>query len=292
MSQSITIPPHGGKLIDRVLHGEAREEAISRAPSLRRIALNARTMSDLELIATGAYSPLEGFMGEADYRSVIHDMRLAGGLAWPLPITLAVRRSAADTLRVGEDVALVSPWEELLGILHLEERFPYDGREEARLVYGTEDPRHPGAEYQLTRGDVLLGGKVDLVSRPPLKGFESHRLDPAETRARFQALGWRSVVGFQSQQPMHRAHEYIQKCALEPLDGLLIHPLVGQTKLDELPSRVRVQCYQVLVEQYYPRDRAILAVFPGAMRYAGARETLLHALIRKNYGCTHFIVGR
>src|SRR3989454_11234528 len=292
MSQSITIPPHGGKLIDRVLHGEAREEAISRAPSLRRIALNARTMSDLELIATGAYSPLEGFMGEADYRSVIHDMRLAGGLAWPLPITLAVRRSAADTLRVGEDVALVSPWEELLGILHLEERFDYDGREEARLVYGTEDPRHPGAQYQLTRGGVLLGGTIDLVSRPPLPGFEPYRLDPAQTRARFQALGWRTVVGFQSQQPMHRAHEYMQKCALEPLDGLFIHPLVGQTKLDELPSEVRVRCYQVLVEQYYPTNRVVLAVFPGAMRYAGPRETLFHALVRKNYGCTHFIVGR
>ncbi len=292
MSQTMTIPPHGGKLIDRVLHGEAREEAIGRAPSLRRIALNARTMSDLELIAVGAYSPLQGFLGEADYRSVIHDMRLAGGLAWPLPITLAVRRSAADALREGEDVALVSPWEELLGILHLEERFPYDGREEARLVYGTEDPRHPGAEYQLTRGEVLLGGPVDLVSRPPLKGFEPYRLDPTDTRARFQALGWRTVVGFQSQQPIHRAHEYIQKCALEPLDGLLIHPLVGKTKLDELASEVRVRCYQVLVEQYYPKDRVILAVFPGAMRYAGPRETLFQALVRKNYGCTHFIVGR
>ena len=292
MSQTMTIPPHGGKLIDRVLHGEAREEAIGRAPSLRRIALNARTMSDLELIAVGAYSPLQGFLGEADYRSVIHDMRLAGGLAWPLPITLAVRRSAADALREGEDVALVSPWEELLGILHLEERFPYDGREEARLVYGTEDPRHPGAEYQLTRGEVLLGGTVDLVSRPPLKGFEPYRLDPADTRAQFQALGWRTVVGFQSQQPIHRAHEYIQKCALEPLDGLLIHPLVGKTKLDELASEVRVRCYQVLVEQYYPKDRVILAVFPGAMRYAGPRETLFQALVRKNYGCTHFIVGR
>src|SRR6266542_4300882 len=292
MSQAVTMPPHGGKLVDRVLRDEAREEATSLASSLPRIALNARTMSDLELIAVGAYSPLEGFMGEADYRSVLHDMRLAGGLAWPLPITLAVRRSAADTLREGEDVALVSPREDLLGILHLEERFPYDGREEARLVYGTEDPRHPGAEYQLTRGEVLLAGKVDLVGRLPLKGFEPYRLDPAESRARFQALGWRTVVGFQSQQPIHRAHEYIQKCALEPLDGLLIHPLVGKTKLDELASEVRVRCYQVLVEQYYPKDRVILAVFPGAMRYAGPRETLFQALVRKNYGCTHFIVGR
>ncbi len=291
-SVGTTIPPHGGVLVDRVLRGEARDEAGRRVSSLKRIALNARTMSDLELIAVGAYSPLEGFIGEADYRSVLHEMRLANGLPWPLPITLAVRRADADTLREGEEVALVSPWEEPLGILHLKERFPYDGREEARLVYGTEDPRHPGAHYQLARGDVLLAGKVDLITRPPLKGFEAYRFDPSATRARFEALGWRTVVGFQSQHPIHRAHEYVQKCALEPLDGLLIHPLVGQTKLDEVPSEVRVRCYQVLVEQYYPKDRVVLAVFPGAMRYAGPRETLFHALVRKNYGCTHFIVGR
>ena len=195
-------------------------------------------------------------------------------------------------MREGDEVALMAPWDEPLGILHLEERYPYDGREEARLVYGTEDPAHPGAAYQLARGDVLLGGKIDLIARPPLPEFEIYRLDPAGTRARFRELGWRTVVAFQSQQPIHRAHEYIQKCALEPLDGLLIHPLVGKTKLDELPSEVRVRCYQVLVEQYYPKDRVVLAVFPGAMRYAGPRETLFHALVRKNYGCTHFIVGR
>ncbi|MGH7308706.1 MAG: sulfate adenylyltransferase [Candidatus Rokuibacteriota bacterium] len=286
------VAPHGGRLVDRVLRGHAREEALARAGSLKRIALNARMMSDLELLAVGAYSPLEGFMGEADYRAVLGEMRLASGLAWPLPITLAVRRAAADALREGEDLALVTPWEEPVGILHLEERYPYDGREEATLVYGTDHPDHPGAQYQLTRGDVLLAGSVALIDRPPLKGFETYRLDPADARARFRELGWHTVAAFQSQQPMHRAHEYIQKCALEPLDGLFIHPLVGQTKLDELPSQVRVRCYQVLVEQYYPKNRVVLAVFPGAMRYAGPRETLFHALVRKNYGCTHFIVGR
>jgi len=286
------VRPHGGRLVDRVLRGEALEEARRRASSLKRIALNARTMSDLELLAVGAYSPLEGFMGEADYRGVLHEMRLANGLPWALPITLALRRADADALREGEEVALVAPWEEVLGILRVEERQAYDWREEARLVYGTEDPRHPGVEYQIARGDALLAGPVDLIARPPLKGFEAHRLDPAMTRARFGRLGWRTVVGFQSQHPVHRAHEYIQKCALEPLDGLLIHPLVGMTKLDEVPSEVRVRCYQVLVEQYFPRDRVVLAVFPGAMRYAGPRETLFHALVRKNYGCTHFVVGR
>src|SRR5262245_21644280 len=295
MSLEITafeVAPHGGRLVDRVLRGDRLAEARERVPTLARLSLNARMMSDVELLTVGAYSPLEGFMGETDYRSVLSDMRLANGLPWPLPITLAVRKTAADSLREGQDVALVAPWEEPLAILHLEERFPYDGREEARRVYGTDDPRHPGAAYQLQRGDVLLAGRVDLIARPPLRGFEPYRLNPADARARFGQLGWRRVVGFQSQQPMHRAHEYIQKCALEPLDGLLIHPLVGQTKLDELPSQVRVHCYQVLVEQYYPRHRVVLAVFPGAMRYAGARETLFHALVRKNYGCTHFIVGR
>ena len=153
------VAPHGGRLVDRILRGAALEEASRRAPSLKRIALNARTMSDLELLAGGAYSPLEGFMGKADYRSVLDDMRLANGLPWTLPITLAVRRSAADALRDGDEVSLVSPWEEPLGILHLEERFLYDGREEARLVYGTEDPRHPGAAYQLTRGTSASRGR-------------------------------------------------------------------------------------------------------------------------------------
>jgi sulfite reductase (ferredoxin) len=286
------VAPHGGKLVDRILREGAREDARQRASSLKRIALNARTMSDLELLAGGAYSPLEGFMGEADYRSVLHEMRLANGLPWTLPITLAVRRAAAEAVKDGDDVALVSPWEEPLGILHLEGRFSYDGREEARLVYGTEDPRHPGAAYQLTRGEVCLAGKVDMIARPPLKEFEPYRLDPAAMRARFHDLGWRTIVAFQSQHPIHRAHEYIQKCALEPLDGLLIHPLVGKSKLDEVPSEVRLRCYKILVEQYYPDKRVVLGVFPGAMRYAGPRETLFHALVRKNYGCSHFIVGR
>ncbi len=290
--EHVQAAPHGGRLVDRVLRGDALAAARERAASLRRISLNARMMSDVELLAVGAYSPLDGFMDRASYERVLREMRLVNGVPWTLPITLAVRRAAADELRDGEDVALVTPWEEPIGILHLTERFEYSGHREARLVYGTEDPRHPGAAYQLSRGDVLLAGPVDLIARPPLKGFEALRLDPAEARARFRELGWRTVVGFQSQQPMHRAHEYIQKCALEPLDGLFIHPLVGQTKLDELPSQVRVRCYQVLVAQYYPRDRALLAAFPGAMRYAGARETLFHALVRKNYGCTHFIVGR
>ncbi|HLC41280.1 MAG TPA: sulfate adenylyltransferase [Methylomirabilota bacterium] len=286
------IKPHGGRLVNRVLVSDARDNAIARARSLKRIALNARTMSDLELIAGGAFSPLEGFMGQADYSTVLTEMRLANGLPWSLPITLAVGESDAESLKVGEEVALVAPWDELLGLLHLEEKFRLDKTEEARLVYGTEEKRHPGVAYLYTRGELLLAGRIDLVNHPPLAGFEAYRRDPAETRAFFEANQWRTVVGFQTRNPIHRSHEYIQKCALELMDGILIHPLVGKTKLDDIPSEVRLRCYQALIEHYYPKDRVLLSVFPGAMRYAGPREAIFHALVRKNYGCTHFIVGR
>jgi ATP sulfurylase len=286
------IPPHGGRLVDRVLRGEARQEARARAGELPKISLNARAMSDLELLATGGLSPLQGFMGQGDYRRVLHEMRLASGLVWTLPITLAVKRDAAQGLKEGSPVALIVPGEDVLGILHLEQRYEYDGLEEARLVYRTEDSAHPGVAYLLGRGEVLLGGPVDLIHRPPLRGFEEFRLDPADTRALFRERGWRTVAGFQTRNPIHRSHEYIQKCALESMDGLLIHPLVGKTKLDDVPAEVRFRCYRALVQHYFPADRIALAVFPGAMRYAGPREAAFHALVRKNYGCTHFIVGR
>jgi len=286
------IPPHGGRLVDRVLVGGARAEAVGRAAELPRVVLDERAMSDLELLAVGALSPLDGFMGPADYRRVLEDMRLANGLLWTLPITLPVPAREAERLRDDRPVALVAPGGEPLGLLHLRERYAWDRREEARLVYGTEDPRHPGVADLLTRGDALLAGPVDLIARPPLPGFEKYRLDPAETRAALTDRGWRTVVAFQTRNPIHRSHEYIQKCALELIDGLLIHPLVGKTKPDDVPADVRFRCYRQLVEHYFPPDRVLLAVFPGAMRYAGPREAAFHALVRKNYGCTHFVVGR
>src|SRR3990170_5494428 len=286
------IAPHGGGLVDRVLAGEAREEAIARAREWPRVVLNARAMSDLDVLAVGALSPLEGFMGEADYRRVLHEMRLASGVVWTLPITLAVKPADVSGLKEGSQAALVSPTEELLGILRLEEKYRYDQREEARLVYGTEDLAHPGVAYLLGRGELLLGGRIDVINRPALGEFEEYRLDPAQTRALFLERGWRTIVAFQTRNPIHRSHEYIQKCALELMDGLLIHPLVGRTKLDDVPSEVRLRCYRVLEEHYFPKERVMLSVFPGAMRYAGPREAVFHALVRKNYGCTHFIVGR
>ncbi|MDV2495801.1 MAG: sulfate adenylyltransferase [bacterium] len=286
------IAPHGGELVNRVLEGEERDTAEEQAADLPQVALNARAISDLELIATGAFSPLEGFMNRETYLRVVKDMRLSDGLPWSLPITLAVDADEAERLKPGHDVALVNPHGDLLAVLHLEEAYPYDKQEEARLIYRTEEDAHPGVLYLYQRGDVLLAGPVSLVRRSILKGFEPYSVEPLALRRQFAERGWRTVVAFQTRNPIHRAHEYIQKCALELMDGLLVHPLVGRTKLDDVPNWVRLECYRVLLENYYPKERALLTAFPGAMRYAGPREAIFHALVRKNYGCTHFIVGR
>ena len=287
-----SILPHGGRLIDRVLTGPTSGEAEERARSLPQISLNARAASDLECLASGVFSPLQGFMGRADYHHVVHELRLKNGMLWTLPITLAVDKDEGAKLTEGREVALLGSDGELLGLLSVEEIFAYDKREEAKLVYCTEETRHPGVQYLFQRGELLVGGPVSLIRRPSLPGFEDYYCTPAETRQRFIERGWRTVVGFQTRNPIHRSHEYIQKCALELMDGLLIHPLVGRTKLDDVPSEVRLRCYRVLEEHYFPKERVMLSVFPGAMRYAGPREAVFHALVRKNYGCTHFIVGR
>jgi ATP sulfurylase len=291
-SNQVSIAPHGGRLVNRVLTAEAREDALARAARLPRVRLDRCAASDLELLAVGALSPLEGFMGRADYRRVLDEMRLSSGLLWTLPITLAVDRETAARLSEGAEVALVAADGAVLGLMRVEEIYPYDPEEEARLVYGTADPAHPGVADLLGRGKLLLGGPVHLVNRPRLDAGEALRLDPAETRALFAERGWRTVAAFQTRNPVHRSHEYIQKCALELVDGLLLHPLVGGTKRDDVPAEVRLRCYRALVRHYFPEDRVVLAVFPGAMRYAGPREAAFHALVRKNYGCTHFIVGR
>jgi len=276
-----TIVPHGGTLVNRVTEGEAGQAAL---PSL---TLDPRTLADLELIATGGYSPLTGFMGRADYLRVIHDMRLVGGLPWPLPITLRV----ADAAGLRDTVALKGPAGTVVGTLEVSEVFTHSKQEEAQLVYGTTDERHPGVAQLYGQGDFLVGGAVRLLRRAT-PAFPELALDPADTRRVFAERGWRTIVGFQTRNPVHRAHEYIQKAALETVDGLLLHPLVGHTKDDDVPAAVRVKSYRVLLERYYPRDRVLLAAFPAAMRYAGPREAVFHALVRKNYGCTHFIVGR
>src|SRR5688572_16631800 len=286
------IQPHGGKLINRELKGRARDELLVKTPFMERIHLDARAVSDLEMIAVGAFSPLQGFMTRADYESVRDHKELAEGLPWTIPVTLPVGALDGCCYREGDDIALYDQNDSLLGVLHLEEKYQYDKDLEARLVYGTTELAHPGVRTLHRQGDWLLGGPISLLNRSKKLAFLERRLDPAGTRAEFERRGWKRVVAFQTRNPIHRAHEYIQKCALEIVDGLLIHPLVGETKSDDIPADVRMECYRTLIDQYYNRDRTMLTVMPLAMRYAGPREAVLHSLIRKNYGVTHFIVGR
>jgi len=255
------------------------------------LQLNTRDVSELEMIAIGAYSPLEGFLDRSDYNSVCVRMRLTNDVAWPIPVTLSTTNEQANTFRQFEDVALYQD-DHLLAILHLAEKYRYDKEREAELVYRTTDAAHPGVRTLYNQGDWLLGGKVSLVNRPLNPAFPAYRRDPAETRALFQERSWRRVVAFQTRNPVHRAHEYIQKCALEIADGLLLHPLVGETKADDMPANVRLESYEAILAGYYPAARTILSILPAAMRYAGPREAVFHALVRKNYGCSHFIVGR
>lgn len=289
---SNSVLPHGGRLVDRELRGEARLEALAHAQSLRRIRLDAVGEADVEMLGVGALSPLEGFLNEADYRSVVAEMHLANGLPWTIPITLAVSEADAADIAAGQTVALEDRAGRIVALLDVEEKYRNNKRWEARNVYGTEDENHPGVARLYARGDVLLGGKIHVVERPGATAFPAYRLTPRETRALFAERGWRTVVAFQTRNPVHRAHEYIQKAALETVDGLLLHPLVGATKSDDIPAAIRMESYEAILRSYYPADRVLLAVFPAAMRYAGPREAVFHAICRKNYGCTHFIVGR
>jgi ATP sulfurylase len=285
------IAPHGGILVNQLLAGPAADDARETARGAKELVLDEVGLADVQMIAAGAYSPLRGFVGRADYERIVAEGRLANGTLWPIPISLAVSEEQAAGLPDGEPVALVGPGGQPIGLLHLRERFRSDPQREAQQVYGTTDAAHPGVARILRQGPVLLGGDVVLFD-PPAPAFPDLALTPAQTRAAFAERGWRTVVGFQTRNPVHRAHEYLQKAALETIDGLLLHPLVGATKDDDLPAEVRVRSYRVLLENYYPASRVLLGAYPAAMRYAGPREALLHAISRQNYGCTHFIVGR
>ena len=287
-----TIRPHGGTLVNRIVEGTEREQLIENAKSLHSIILNQWSLSDLELIGIGGFSPLTGFMNRADYESVVEHVHLKNGHVWSVPITLPVSQTEANNLEIGEQVALYGEDGTLYGVLDLEEKYTYDKEKEAQHVYGTTDNAHPGVKKVCEKGEYYLAGPIQLINRPQHDAFVDYHLDPLETRQLFNELNWKTVVGFQTRNPVHRAHEYIQKSALEIVDGLLLNPLVGETKSDDIPAEVRMESYQAILKNYFPENRARLVIYPAAMRYAGPREAILHALVRQNYGCTHFIVGR
>ncbi len=286
------IAPHGGTLVDRTARGAAREALLRAATKLPSLELNAREEADLELIANGAFSPLEGFLGEADYTSVRDHRRLANGLVWTIPVTLSATREEIKDLKPGSEVALHSRDGRLLAVLHLSEIFTCDKQLEAQSVYLTTEEKHPGVAAVYAQDEYLLGGRISLLEYPNPNTFASYRYTPADLRALFVEKGWQRIVAFQTRNPVHRAHEYIQKSAMEIVDGLLLHPIVGETKSDDIPAPIRLRAYEVLLKNYYPASRTLLGVLPAAMRYAGPREAIFHATIRKNYGCSHFIVGR
>ena len=285
------IRAHGGQLIQRVADPGEREALAERAGTLQSITLNQRELSDLELIAIGAMSPLEGFMTREAYESVLGKMRLPLGLPWTIPVTLSVDEDLSRS-KPPFEAALRSGGGDLLGVMEVEDLYRIDREREAERVLGTTDAAHPGVRYLQSVSGICAGGRVTLLERMRDDRFEQYHLEPKETRILFREKGWERVVAFQTRNPIHRAHEYLLKCALEMVDGLLIHPIMGETKADDIPADVRMLCYEAIMEHYFPRERVALSIFPAAMRYAGPREAIFHAILRKNYGCTHFIVGR
>jgi sulfate adenylyltransferase len=274
------IAPHGGELVERT--GDRPDDV----EQLDRLELTPRELSDLDMLAAGALSPLDGFMGQEDYESVLESMRLANGLPWSLPVCLAVEEAPQ-----GDRVALSDHTGRIYGVLDVMSVYPYIKEVEAERAFGTTDSAHPGVARLYDQASLYVSGPVTVFDRVA-PAFPELSKDPAETRTEFARRGWKRIVGFQTRNPIHRAHEYLTKVALETVDGLLIHPLVGETKSDDVPAATRVECYRVLLDGYYPADRVVLSAFPAAMRYAGPREAIWHAICRKNYGCSHFIVGR
>ncbi len=282
--------PHGGILIDQVVYGKEREELLNRVSTFPSITLDSWGLSDLVLISTGAFSPLRGFMHQKDYLHVLKDMRLSNGVVWSLPITLPISKQLQETLSIGDSVSLKGMDGVVYGSMEIEEMYEYSKEAEALFVFKTLDKLHPGVKKTFQKDDVYVAGPVKLLAFPDI--FNEDFQTPDQLRRRYKELGWKTVVAFQTRNPIHRAHEYLQKTALENVDGLLIHPLVGETKQDDIPADVRMKSYKVLLDEYYPKKRVILSTFPAAMRYAGPREALFHSIVRKNFGCTHFIVGR
>ena len=290
---SSLVPPHGGRLLPRLVSDEERYEALSEARILPQVRLSSKEVSDLIMLAMGAFSPLEGFIGREDYERVVAEIRLKNGLLWPIPITLSTSKEEAGKIKEGQRIALVSSdSDEVMATMLVEEKYSYDKHKEALHVFRTDDKEHPGVSSIYEQGEVYLGGPVKVFSEGDYPERFAEFARPAETRAIFTDRGWTTIAAFQTRNPLHRSHEYLTKIALEVCDGLLIHPIVGKLKSGDIPAEVRMQCYKVLLDNYYPEDRVILKVYPMEMRYGGPREAILHAIIRQNFGCSHLIIGR
>ena len=285
------IQPHGGKLVDRVLSGKKKDKALAQAARLPRLVIDSELVSDVENIATGVCSPLEGFLGERDFRSVLAGMRLASDVPWTVPIVLDADEGTAARLKTGGEVQLAAEDGRPVAVLHLEAKYAFDKGETAERVFGTRDPAHPGVAKVLGMKDVLLAGPVDLIEAVPTP-FDRYKLAPKETRVLFEAKGWRTVVGFQTRNTPHLGHEYVQKAALTFTDGLFINPVIGRKKKGDFKDEVILASYEELIRHYYLKERAVMAILQMEMRYAGPREAIHHAIIRKNFGCTHIIIGR
>ena len=288
------IPPHKGKLLPLLIEGKELRENKKKAGSLTAVRMSSRETSDLIMMAIGAFSPLKGFMVEKDYNEVVDHMHMSDGTLWPIPITLSVTKEEAANILLEDEIALIDDESgELMGIMKVQDKYEYNKEHEAKQVFLTADEAHPGVKKVYAQDDVLLGGKVKAFSEGPYPElYGSHYARPAQTREIFKEKGWSTISAFQTRNPIHRSHEYCTKIALEVSDGILIHPLVGKLKADDIPAEVRMRCYEVLLENYYPKDRVVLKVYPMEMRYGGPREALLHAIFRQNYGCSHLIIGR
>ncbi len=287
------VPPHGGKLKPLLIEGEELKQEKERCKKLPAIRMNSRETSDLIMLAMGAFSPLNGFMVKNDYSNVVEEMHMSDGTLWPIPITLAVDKDKAEAIKPGSDVSLIDEEsEDLMGIMKVTEKFGYDKKHEAKNVFRTDDEKHPGVAKIYEQHDIYLGGEVKVFNEGPYPQlYGNYYARPAETRKLFEEKGWSKIAGFQTRNPIHRSHEYVTKIAMEVSDGILIHPLVGKLKSDDIPAEVRMKCYTTLIDNYYVKDNVILKVYPMEMRYGGPREALLHAIFSQNYGCSSLIIG-